>query len=361
MENLHQEIQTTHFRYLKEDAIENPFLFFREFCFTETDLELFRQDISAIIHAAGTKKTDHNGKFYKNSDEYVYNHRRIVEALEALWVLHHQSAPELSIQASHPLYQTTRWKRDGIDVEARLDGPAKHYRKLDNMEINNIRLFLKDFFLHSDINEWRETLDDLLSYSHMDESIAHESSYFSRELIPIAEYLEKMAEALFLIAELTLTNTNTERMETGFTNSKLTSPSAISEDAAFASSLSHKALIPSLDNDNFTDGLVQYLSKFWSHLEEDDAGYSYGPVILSETLEKGLLSYFESFHPKFLCRNFRRVYMGYLEHIFETGTPYYDELRIFTSQMDTFFELLELADKETKHWPQENRLGFEEA
>src|SRR5690606_2436687 len=97
------------------------------------------------------------------------------------------------------------------------------------------------------------------------------------------------------------------------------------------------------------------------HLDGKNGNYSYGPVMFTEKFERELLSYFESFHPKFLGRNFRRVYMGYLEHLFTTGTPYYyDELSAFTAHMDTFFELLELADEETAHWKQQSRIGNEE-
>lgn len=336
MENLNQEVQTTHFRYLREEAIKNPSLFIKEFCFSETDLEIFRQDIMMLVNAAMTRKTDNNGKFHKNPDEYFYNHRKIIEVIEVMWVFHHQPHFEFAIGETHTLYQTARWKRDDIDVEARLDSAAKYYRKLENKEMNNIRLFLNDLFLYNDINEWREILDDLLSYAHADESIAHESTHFSREIIPIAEYLEKIAEAAFLIAELTIEK----------------KPVSVSDTASAPLTL---------EDDFFTESLVEYLHKFWSHLEEGDAKYHYEPVLFSETLEKELLLYFETFHPKFLARNFRRVYHGYLEHVFKTGTPFYqEEMNTFIYAMDSLFELLDIAESETEHWPQVNRLGWEE-
>lgn len=359
MENSPHEIQTTHFRYLKEEAIRDPFLFIKEFCLTETDVEFFRDDIRKIIHAAGTRKSDNNGKFYRDADEYVYNQKKIIEVIETLWVLHHQPLPVFSLENTHHLYQTTRWKRRSIDVKARLNNVAKYYRKLENEEINDIRLFLKDFFLYSDLNEWREILDDLLSYTHIDESIAHGSPFFSRELIPITEYLEKMAEAFFLIAELihpkkeameTLPNTSNED------GNKEKHPVGIQN--TLATSFNKTPPKPALEDDNFTDSLIQYLNTYWMHLDEQENISLHSPIMFTETLEQELLVYFETYHPTFLSRNFRRVYIGYLEHLFDTGTPYYyEELREFTTQMDTFFELLDLADDETKHWPQENRIG----
>lgn len=69
---------------------------------------------------------------------------------------------------------------------------------------------------------------------------------------------------------------------------------------------------------------------------------------LSDDLQKEIVMYFETFHPKFLTRNFRRVYLGHLKHILQSGTPnYLNELIDFVYQMDYLFDLLELADKET--------------
>ncbi|QNL47694.1 hypothetical protein H8S90_12720 [Olivibacter sp. SDN3] len=359
MENLNQEIQTTHFRYLQGNAIQNPLLFIQQFCFTETAIELFRQDITTLVAAAGTRKTDNNGKFHLNSDEYVYNHRKIIEAIEALWVLHHQASPEFAIDENHPLYQTTKWKRDGIDLETRINSAARYYRKLENEEINDIRLFLRVFFVYADMSEWREILDDILSYAYIDESIAYGSTQFSRELIPLTEYLEKMAEAIFLIAELT--HSKKETTET-VSNTDIEHTPIVNEQAPDMETGPNTAVpLLSLEDDNFTKDLIEYLNTYWVHLEEQENTFLYSPIMLTERLEKKLLTYFETFHPKFLARNYRRVYMGYLEYIFQTGMPSYEgEIRTFIYQMDTFFELLDLADDETKHWPQEDRIGWQE-
>lgn len=349
MENLHPTLQETHFRYLKADAMKDPVWFIKRFCSTETELELFRQDINFLIQAAGTKIKDHQGKFYRYADEYVYNHRKIIEAIECLWVFFHLDLSNLQLTDHHPLFQTSKWKKEGIDVKERLAGPAKHFRKLENKEINNVFLFLQDFFLFNDLNEWREVLDDLLSYAHIDESIAFESAYFSCELIPIASYLEKMVEALFLIAEL-------------LSDSAVSIPEKTDEHCLLNEHpLSYPETTILLNDANYIDTLVIYLDKFYHHIENESLTYTNGPVMLSEALEKELLTYFESFHPTFLHRTFQKIYGGYLEYIFKTHTVSdYQELRTLASQMDVFFKLLELAEQETKHWPQEHRFGFQE-
>ncbi|WP_134090799.1 hypothetical protein [Olivibacter sp. XZL3] len=355
MENFHEAIQTVHFRYLKEDAIRNPFSFIKEFCTQETEVELFRDDILTLVNAASTEKTDSTEKFYASHENFVYDHKQIITVIEALWVLQHQPELDLSITETHPLYQKSIWRSLRIDVEARINGHAGHYRKLENQEINNIHLFLKDFFLYRDLDEWREILDDLLSYAHHHEHYIDTLSL--SEFIVIREYLEKVAEAIFLIADLRF-NYAEEQIEM---QANKESDLASTQDTEADPSDQPRSM-PSLMDANFTDGLIQYLNTFWSHLETDNLDYPCGPVMFTETLETELLTYFDSFHPKFLERNFRRVYMGYLEHLFETGTPYYlDELKSFTSHMDTFFELLNLADHETRHWPQENRIGYQEA
>jgi len=347
MKTIHEIIQATHFRYLEEKAIQNPILFIKQFCSLETEIEFFRADVQALVHASATRKTDHGEKFYVNPEDYVYTHRQMTTVIEVLWILHHHAEPNLSIANTHPLYQKSTWKRHGIDVKARINNHAPHYRKLENQEVNNIRTFLTDFFLYQDLNKWRETLDDLLAYAHIDDSILYESR-LSYEFVPICEYLEKIVEAIFLIAELIPADHQEIRITEGATPDENLLPS-------------HSASATEQDNDDFTNTLLNYLTTYWSHLEEDEPNFQFGAILFSEALEKELLLYFETFDPTFLSRNFRRVYMGYLEHLFNTGTPYYhEELRIFTAHMDTFFELLDLAAEETAHWPQENRLGREE-
>ncbi|GAA4781210.1 hypothetical protein GCM10023231_05770 [Olivibacter ginsenosidimutans] len=347
MENTNQHLSLGHFRYAKEEAFKNPLAFIRDFCSQITTIELFRQDNLNLFYAACTRMSDHNGKFHKHASEYVYDHRQLIEVIEILWTLYHQESTHLSLSKNHPLYQTSQWKDNGIDLEARLNSPAKYYRKLENQEINDIMLFLKDLFLYRNLDEWRELLDDILSYAYIDESIGSGAD-ISSELIPIAEYLEKIAEAVFLIRDLTAE-------EKGRIDTIDTSSNDENEDEHY------KTLLAELNDPHFTESLIAYLNTFWAHLENENIGHISTLISLPSALEQDLIDYFESFHPKFISRNFRRIYMGYLEHLFETGTPsYYEELRSFTAHMDTFFELLDLADAETAHWPQNNRIGWQE-
>lgn len=358
MENLHEAIRTSNFRYLTEDAIQTPLSFIENFCYFETEVETFRKDILFFLHAATTRKSDFNGKFYVNSEDYAYNCRQLISVIEVLWVLYHQPIPQLRIPDTHPLYQKSSWATDRIDIEKRINSGAAHFRKLENREINDIGFFLEEFFLYRNLNEWREILDDLLTYAYTNESI-FDGTELLYESVAIYEYLEKAVEAIFLIADLNFKyNKSTDDIQTKGVQETNLNPTAQINGITLPNPIQE---VPSLDDDTFTNNLIQYLEKFWSHLEESNGNHSYGPVMFTETLEKELLSYFESFHPKFLSRNFRRIYMGYLEHLFANGTPwYYHELRAFTAHMDTFFELLELADQETAHWPQEDRIGWDE-
>jgi len=356
MKNALENIQAGHFRYLKEEDIQTPLSFVKEFCSFETEVETFREEVHFLINAATTRKSDFNGKFYVNSEDYAYNLRQMISVVEVLWILHHHPILQFNISETHPLYQKPPQKRAGIDVQKRINNNVANFRKLEDREINDISIFLDEFFSYRNLNEWRELLDDLLTYAYTNDSI-FDGTTLLYESVAIREYLEKMAEAVFLIADISFKHlessdqTKTESEEK--TNLATTVP--LEE-----TSSDHAQETLPLNDDNFTESLVAYLNKFWSHLEEE-SNYHYGAIMFSEELEKELLLYFETFDPTFLNRNFRRVYMGYLEHLFDTGTPYYhQELRIFTAHMDTFFELLDLAAEETAHWPQENRLGREE-
>lgn len=344
----------THFRYLSEEAIQNPLIFIEELCYTFTSIELFRQDLLELFQAACTRKSENNGKYYRNSSEYVFDQKQCIQVIEALWVFFHQLSEDLILPESHPYHQKSTWKRDIMDIESRLDSPARHFRKLENIEINNIAIFLKDLFNYRDLSEWREVLDDILYYAHAEESLGYGSEICS-ELIPLMDYLEKITEAVFLIADLIIPNPKGNDLFLLSNNARAVEEYQI---PVKTSDNIEAYLERSLDDDNFTEGLIQYLNKYWDHLETSIPKPTYGPVMLSETLEKEIITYFETFHPKFLTRNFRRIYLHSVEHIFTNGTPYYhDELINFTYQMDALFDLLELAEEETQHWPQENRMN----
>lgn len=358
MENLHEAIKTNNFRYLTEVDVQNPLSFVKNFCHFETEVEIFREDIRFLLNAASTRKSDFNGKFYVNSEDYAFNLQQMISVIEVLWVLYHRPIPKLKISDTHPLYQKSSWVTDGIDIQKRINNGAAHFRMLENREINDIWIFLEDFFSYRDLNEWRKILDDLLIYAYTNDSIFNGTDLLY-ESVAIREYLEKSIEAIFLIADLSFNYSKSSDHILAKSNQE-----ANLNATEHRNGISHDQTpeTGSLNDDNFTDSLIQYLEKFWGHLEERDAGSSHPPIVFSETFEKELLSYFESFHPRFLARNFRRIYMGYLEHLFKTGTPYYyKELRTFAAHMDTFFELLELAEEETIHWPQENRIGWEKS
>ncbi|MFC6102594.1 hypothetical protein [Olivibacter domesticus] len=346
-----------HFRYLNEEAIQNPLIFIEEFCHNITSIELFRQDLLTLFQAACTRKIDNNGKYYLNPSDYVFDYKQSIHVIEALWAFFHQSPQDLTLSETHPYYQKSQWKKDRIDIESRLASPVKHFRKLENAEINNIMFFLQDLFNYRDLSEWREVLDDMLYYAHAEEGLGYGSEICS-ELIPIMDYLEKIAEAIFLIADITISKQeqNNPFLLANYTSTiqRVSKEPEHSTPPNMIGDYSEQCL----DDDNFTEGLVQYLTTYWHHLEVSASTPTYGPVMLSEELEKEIITYFETFHPKFLTRNFRRIYLHSVEHIFTNGTPYYhDELLNFTYQMDALFDLLELAEEETQHWPQENRLN----
>jgi hypothetical protein len=267
-------INPMHFRYLNEEVIQNPLIFIEEFCHNFTSIELFRQDLLELFQAACTRKNDNNGRYYSRSSEYVFDHKLCIQLIEALWIFYHQLSEDLILPECHPYHQKSKWKRDLIDIESRLNSPARHFRKLENAEINNIVLFLKDLFNYRDLTEWREVLDDILYYAHAEESLGYGSEMCS-ELIPIMDYLEKITEAVFLIADLTIPNPKVNDLCL-LKNHDDKKAQAVEEHQIPVKAHDHMEayLKHNLDDDNFTESLIHYLDKYWSPVEEDSSPFN---------------------------------------------------------------------------------------
>ncbi len=168
MEHTTPLLPPTHFRYLTLEDQQSPVHFLTEFCLLETDIEFFRQDVLTLFQASCSSKSVYNSTFFVHADEFVYNHRQLIHVFEFLWHLYHQPDIPLALTEAHLLFQKNSWKRAYIDVENRLNGPAKHFRVLENQEMNDIRLFLEHLFSFKSLTAWRDLLDDVLSYAHID-------------------------------------------------------------------------------------------------------------------------------------------------------------------------------------------------
>src|SRR5690606_26801065 len=77
---------------------------------------------------------------------------------------------------------------------------ANNYRHLNREEMNDIRVFLCDFFAFRSLSEWHEFIDELLIYAYKegDEGLFNDVD----KPFKVMAYFEKLAEAIFLIYEI---------------------------------------------------------------------------------------------------------------------------------------------------------------
>ena len=164
------------FRYLKADTLKNPFGFIREFCSLEMEMESLRQNILNLVKTAYS----YHEEFYARPGKaYVYDQIEFVKVVEVMYVL---------------------YAGDWDLGPGALRSYTNRYTCLTNDELKNIRIFLDEFFSFHDLNGWLELLDDLLIHAYK-EGGPH---YFTEEREPFKTmaYLEKMAEAVFLVYEI---------------------------------------------------------------------------------------------------------------------------------------------------------------
>ncbi|HYH55324.1 MAG TPA: hypothetical protein VD772_01855 [Anseongella sp.] len=77
--------------------------------------------------------------------------------------------------------------------------------------------------------------------------------------------------------------------------------------------------------------------------------------LLPAGLENGLKDFLEYHSPAFLGRNLRRMTLLYLRQCAREG--FHRELPDFLDSMDALFDLLDLAEEETKGWRMEKVKG----
>lgn len=314
------QVPSLHFRYLDINYVKNPLAFIKDFCGDNTSLELIRNDLYDLINAAYTVRGTSPDPHFKNPAEYVYTHRELINVLDVLWLIWQNPELCVNISESHYLYQSSNWKTEGSDVDKRLKGPAKNFRKLEDNEVNTILVFLNDLFSYNALDNWRRDLDELLLYAYAD---GIPSSF--EKLVPNMNYLEKMLEAIFLIAVL-----NDPDIEKNMVGPDLKIEST--------SNANTKTFID-LDN------LVAYLDTYHTAYTDYSATFNSSKK-LSEKSEKAIAKYFINGEQHTLFRTLDQVYRHYLTQTVNGALPQHTSRNAAkcVEQMNGLFNLLELLE-----------------
>lgn len=172
-------LEQVRFRYLKVEQVADPIAYINNFCEQEATLDYFRQGVLDLLKTAYS----HSEKFYSGaSPSYAYYQQQLIRLIEISYVLTLRGD-------SFSFAEDTTLKND--------------YRCLDPLERRDVSVFLDYFFEYKNLDEWCEYLDDILIHAYKEGG----AGYFDYDERPFKniEMMEKLAEAVFLIYEVTTT------------------------------------------------------------------------------------------------------------------------------------------------------------
>jgi len=169
-------LSKTRFRHLRAEEIENPLAYINELCEQETALHYLNRDILDLVKTAYSYREEFFEGIHKS---YAYNQIQVIKVVEILFVLH---CGKLDLKPGN------------------VRSYENKFSYLSREEMNDIRVFLDDFFAFRSLSEWHEFIDDLLIYAYKEggEGLFNDV----KEPFKMMAYFEKLAEAIFLIYEI---------------------------------------------------------------------------------------------------------------------------------------------------------------
>ncbi|WP_316753251.1 hypothetical protein [Pedobacter gandavensis] len=184
-----------HFRYLKEDEMNNLFSCIYDLCTLDFCIEDLRLGVITLIKSAYTTSE----KASLDMQSHIINQRQIIKMLEIAYYLK-CSGEDLEVSQENPLYRKgSYWFGYHVDNEESIGYPAIYFRQLTDLEINNVRVFFEDLFSFMPLSDWHTMLDNLVLCACSNEDYDDTYGDNGCPMIFVMEYLEKLVEAIYLI------------------------------------------------------------------------------------------------------------------------------------------------------------------
>lgn len=196
-----RKLSHKHFRYLTKKDLDNPLYALANFCRVEIRLSTYLTVINKLTKASclhPPKKI----KIRKASDLSFYC-EFIAKNIELLYVLN-QTFDKWKLQEPSPYYHLeygTYCNCFLIADNSLFGGTTLYFKRLTKKEVKNIRIFTNKFFRFKSLREWYKLMEDLRS-TIFDESSLSGFYAYENDDAKIFRYLEKLAEATFLIYEI---------------------------------------------------------------------------------------------------------------------------------------------------------------
>lgn len=186
-----KKLKRRKFQYLTKEEFDNPLLPLVALCCSETSLDYAVGDTHQFIRATNGRNTGFVGSDYANM---YFFYERFCKHIELLYVLMHRF-PDWKLAKDGPLYRVRVMGRAKEVYDGDMfDGTTMQFNKLSKTEFWDLRLFMKSLFAFKTLDEWRDTLDDMVRMIFGDESF---SEYYDNAY-QIFEFLDKLCEAMFL-------------------------------------------------------------------------------------------------------------------------------------------------------------------
>lgn len=186
-------LENTSFRYLRGDQIANPHCELVGFFGCQVDVECFRHDILSLVKSACSKNN------FGNKANYYLSHQQLITLIELAFVINNNT-DDFCLNEHHPLYRIHKgpfiWHAENAQAST---FPSLNLRGLSGREVNDISIFLDEFFSYMDLEEWVEISDSILLCANKKttlDKLYHAKTY---TVLIIKEYMEKLIEAMFLI------------------------------------------------------------------------------------------------------------------------------------------------------------------
>lgn len=190
-----QKLKKHRLPHLTREDVNNPLFTLVELCCSETDLHHLRNDTLQFIRSTACQNSGFDEEDYGTM---FFFYLRFLKHIELLYVLMHRY-PDWSASTDSPFYRLEITGYSYTIVDDDFKGSTKlEFWKLGKEEVLDVSVFMRSFFKFRTLRQWQMTVDDLVQTVFSRETF----SEYDNDAFQVYEYLEKLAEALFLAYEI---------------------------------------------------------------------------------------------------------------------------------------------------------------
>jgi len=190
-----KKLSHKHFRYLTKKEFKDPLYAIADFCRSTCSLSGYKDDIKEIISTSNA--FPHRRKPIEISN-LLFSCKQIVKHIELLYVLSHRKVDWTVHPDATYHKQTVNLHAHWVHDETLYNGAYLNFERLKLAEMRDIGIFIKKFFNFKSLRAWYSTMDEI-SETFFEEYSLSGLVHYAEDHPKIFNYLEKLADAIFLI------------------------------------------------------------------------------------------------------------------------------------------------------------------